>query len=105
MTREERLKVVDATIKRCTDIMNSKGVEYSRGEEDVNSNFKRVAEAIGSDPLVICYVYMAKHWDSLASYIKTREGGSEGIESRLDDMHNYLWIFESLIKEAENVAK
>lgn len=99
MTRDERLKIVEDTVKRCMDIMGSKGIEYSRGEVDVNSNFKRVGEAVGIDALVICYIYMAKHWDSLASYVKTRDGGSEGIQSRLDDMHNYLFIFESLLHE------
>src|SRR5487761_1123193 len=43
MNQADRLAVFEQVAQECRDIMTSKGLEYSRGEEDCLSNFKRVA--------------------------------------------------------------
>lgn len=103
MTANERAAYVQGFLDEyCLKVMGAKGAEYSRGETDVNSNFKRVADAVGSDPVTIAYVYLAKHLDSIANYVKTRNTPSgEPFEGRLGDAVNYLMILGSLIKEAE----
>jgi hypothetical protein len=97
----ERANFVEEFLdERCHPVMASKGEEYSRGETDCNSNFKRVGAAVGAHPITICYVYLAKHLDSIASYVKTGEVKSdEPIESRIGDAINYLLIMASLIEE------
>lgn len=99
----ERAKFIEEFIaERVHPVMKAKGAEYSRGEEDSNSNFKRVAEAVGSDPVTVCYVYLAKHLDSIASYVQTREVKSdEPIEGRIGDAINYLLILASLLEEEQ----
>lgn len=101
MRFDERAQLINDFIDTyCKPLMASKGAEYSRGEEDCNSNFKRVAEATGNTPLQVAYVYLAKHLDSIANYIKTGQAPSgEPIEGRLADAVNYLFIMHSLIKE------
>lgn len=101
MEFKERAEFIKSFIdKHVHPVMAAKGEEYSRGEEDCNSNFKRVAEAVGGDPITICYVYLAKHLDSIASYVKTGEVKSdEPIEGRIGDAVNYLLILASLIEE------
>lgn len=102
MTKDERAEYVQKFLDTfCFPVMGTKGEEYSRGEEDCNSNFKRVAEATGLTPLQVAYVYLAKHLDSIASYVKRGQVFSdEGIEGRLGDAINYLLILGSLIEEA-----
>lgn len=90
----------------CRPVMETKGEEYSRGEADCNSNFKRVAEGVGSDPVTICYVYLAKHLDSIANFVKTGATKSEeSIEGRIGDAVNYLLILASLIEEQKEANK
>ncbi len=105
MTSEERSKHINKFIEEhCLALLASKGAEYSRGEEDVNSNFKRVADCLGGaplDPLTVAYIYASKHWDSITNYIKTRKTGTEPIEGRIADMVNYLFIISSLIAESQ----
>lgn len=85
----------------CFAALRDKGIEYSRGEADVNSNFKRVGSAIGLDPVTVAYVYMAKHFDSISSFVKSRNTPSgESIESRLGDLINYALILACLLEEA-----
>lgn len=103
MNAETRKAYIEGFIENhVLAVLASKGSEYSRGEDDCNSNFKRVAEAIGLDPIKVAYVYLAKHLDSIANYVKTRETPSgEPIEGRLGDAVNYLMILGSLIEEEE----
>jgi len=100
MKAAERKDYIEALIDSCLGLLAAKGAEYSRGEDDVNSNFKRVAEAVGSDPVTVAYVYFLKHVDSITNYVKTRETPSgEPIEGRIHDAINYLAILGSLIYE------
>ena len=74
MNSQQRADYLDTFINgRCMRLLADKGTEYSRGEVDVNSNFKRVGEAIGINPVEVAYVYLAKHLDSIANYVKTFE--------------------------------
>ena len=103
MIWEERSKYIAEFLEEhCLKVLTAKGVEYTRGEDDSNSNFKRVGKAIGIDPERIAWVYTLKHIDSISHYIKTGNAGTEPIEGRIGDAINYLLILASLIKEKEN---
>lgn len=105
MTASERAEFVHAFInEHCLKVLDVKGSCYSRAEEDVNSNFKRVGFALGLNPVKVAYVYLAKHLDSIASFIKNGNAGGEPIEGRLGDAINYMLIIGSLIKEQANEA-
>jgi hypothetical protein len=101
MTTEERAQFIDKFLaEHCLKVASAKGAEYSRGETDCYSNFKRVGEATGLDPVKIAYIYLAKHLDAIASFIKQRPPTlSEPIEGRLGDACNYLLIIASLLEE------
>ena len=101
MNADQRARFIsDFLDEHCHKVMEGKGAEYSRGEYDVNSNFKRVAEAIGQDPVTVAYVYLAKHFDSISNFVKTRSTPSgEPIMGRIGDAVNYLLILASLLEE------
>src|SRR5262245_4270297 len=84
-------------------LLKTKGAEYSRGDIDVNSNFRRVALDLGVEPTFVCWVYLRKHLDSIANYVKNPATSlTESIESRIGDAINYLLILASLIQERTN---
>jgi hypothetical protein len=98
----ERLEITDKANGRRTEIMRAKGAEYAgtdREWADCNQNFKHVGQMLGLDPKLVCGVYMLKHVDSLATYLRTGIDSVEGITGRLDDIRNYIDILESLIIE------
>lgn len=101
MLANERAEFIETFMQQyCKGVMETKGTEYSRGEEDVNSNFKRVAADLGMNPQQVLWVYMRKHLDSIAYFVKTGETKSEEpIEGRVGDAVNYLLILASLIEE------
>lgn len=108
MTAAERSAFVTNFLEKWSfPVLVSKGGEYSRGEVDVNSNFKRVAEGLGITPEKAAFVYAAKHWDSITNFIKNdgKVNLTEPIEGRLGDMLNYILIIASLIEESQNEGR
>jgi hypothetical protein len=108
MNITERLAVTDTANERRTKIMRDKNVEYAgtdRGGVDCNENFRHVGRMLDLGPKVVCGIYMFKHVDSLATYLRTGKDSVEGITSRLDDIRNYCDILESLIIEENEAIK
>jgi len=104
MNYKQRKKIIEQANKRRQIIMIDKGKEYSGGNEDINYNFKQVAERLGNrlanTPEYSCLVYFEKHLLSIEKWARDGKLSSgETIFSRLDDARNYLDILESLIIE------
>jgi len=101
-------KTFDAIVARARArqdaILRTKGADYTRHEEDRLSNFKRAAEALDLSPFRVWAIFAMKHMDAIMAFIKTGKTESEGIESRIDDVHNYLYLLEGLIEEEEGAA-
>ncbi len=95
--------LVSKSESRRLELRVQKGEEYTRGEEDVLSNFKRVAAGLGLSPLQVWWVYFHKHIDALASFIRlSEERSNEPIEGRIDDLHVYLDLCYGLVKEEKD---
>jgi hypothetical protein len=97
MTFEEFDKVLDAMIAEEREIGKTKAVEYTQG--DRLDNFKRLAKELGVDPKIVLWVYLKKHLDSIASYIRTNKTYSEPIEGRIKDARVYLSLLRGLVEE------
>lgn len=74
-------------------LLEQKGHDYTQGN-DVMDNFVRGAQRLGSkfDKYDVIIVYLLKHWDAFETWVKNRELKSESIDSRLDDLVNYLLL-------------
>jgi hypothetical protein len=104
MNKKQREKIIKEANKRRQSIMTNKGSEYSKGDDDINYNFKEVAKRLGTrlagTPEYVCLVYLEKHLLSIEKWAKDGKLSSgETIISRLDDIRNYFDILESLTKE------
>lgn len=108
MRTDERSEFIKDFLKdHIYPVLETKGVEYSQGQEDCNSNFKRGAEELGLTPQQVLKVYLNKHLDSISYAIKMNEyfKGSEPIYGRIGDAVNYLLILASLIYEGSDEYK
>lgn len=105
MNNEHFNFVIESTLAECRNLMVRKGVEYS-GPVDRLGNFKRGAELTGVSPYQVCFIYLSKHYDAVANYVRecARLGApptlSEPIEGRLDDLINYCLLLKALITES-----
>jgi hypothetical protein len=77
-----------------------KGVEYTDGIDRLD-NFKRLGRELGCSPKMILWVYLRKHIDSIATYIRAEGRGplSEPIQGRIKDARIYLALLRGLIEE------
>lgn len=102
MNHKDRELCFEAILREAHDIRNKKGMEYS-GDEDLLSNFKRVAEITGATKYQVLLVYLSKHYDSICNAIKKNpdfpEDGSEPLDSRIADLINYLGLLKCLRDE------
>lgn len=99
MNTAEFNEIVAHARKRQDDLLLRKGADYTRHSEDRLSNFKRSADALGLTPIQVWAVYASKHIDAIMAFVKTGKAESEAIEGRLDDLVNYMYLLEGLLKE------
>jgi hypothetical protein len=98
-------KVVEKTLVQIQDLLVAKGGEYA-GSEDRLANFKRGAALTGVTPMQCLFIYMSKHYDAVATYIRDQAAGvtrvrMEPIEGRVDDLINYGLLLKALIEESQ----
>lgn len=102
MTNEQRNDIAQNIFNECLHLLKNKGIAYS-GEEDVNSNFKVVAQLIGRTKYEVWSVYFMKHILSILHAIEHNPHApvekTEGMNGRIYDAINYLIILASLIDE------
>jgi hypothetical protein len=104
MNQHQFSKIVDQTFTACRELLVVKGGEYA-GNGDRLANFHRGAKLTGCTPKQVLMIYLSKHYDSLATYIKTEAEGevrksSEPIEGRIDDLINYCLLLKALVAES-----
>ena len=98
--------LVERIRKETTELLVVKGREYA-GDADRLANFKRGAALTGVDPLTVLFIYMSKHYDALATYIRDNQAGdtmpilSEPITGRVADLINYCVLAWALIEEKQ----
>lgn len=87
----------------CIEIIKRKNADYSQGEQkgDRIAAFRRIARDIDITMPQAWAVFAQKHWGSIMKYVKTGSVESEPIDSRIDDLINYLVLFGAIVAELE----
>lgn len=108
MRQEEFDKLVSETLAEIRQLLVVKGGEYA-GSEDRLANFKRGAALTGATSLQVLFIYMSKHYDAVATFVRDDAAGvlrprSESIEGRLDDLMNYCLLAKALVREMDQLV-
>lgn len=91
------------------DLLKVKGGEYA-GTLDRLANFRRGAALTGVEPMTCLFIYMSKHYDAIATYVKdgqtkTDRPRSEHIRGRLLDLANYAVLAAALLDDANSAVE
>tara|TARA_R110002012_G_scaffold67378_1_gene175682 strand:+ start:10031 stop:10321 length:291 start_codon:yes stop_codon:yes gene_type:complete len=73
--------------------------EYAMDEDNVFANFERIAKQTDFDKKMVLWIYLMKHIDGIASYLKGHRSQREDVEGRLTDAIVYLCILWGMIEE------
>ena len=86
--------------RACKKEMDRKRPGYTIGSDDALANFKRVAALAQNQPHDQVITNMAKHWDSILSFLNHPEiEVSEEILGRFIDLQNYVTILLAILAE------
>jgi len=99
MTYKDAERILKQMHEEELAVARTKGKEHTQG--DRLDNFKRLGRELGLDPKMVLWVYLRKHIDSIANYIKTGKVYSEPIKGRIMDARVYLSLLRCLIEEGE----
>lgn len=107
MQQQQFEGIVESTLTSIRELLVVKGGEYA-GSEDRLANFKRGAALTGCTPLQCLFIYMSKHYDAVATFVRDEAAGttrprSESIEGRLDDLINYCLLAKAVIIEEKEL--
>ena len=103
MKHNEMLDLIDSIFDHVTNMHTNGQKEYAMNEDSVFANFERIAEQTGQDKKMILWIYLMKHIDGIASYIKGHKSQREDVRGRLTDAIVYLCILWGMI-ESEDVG-
>ena len=103
MNQEDFANLVAQTFSETNRLLVVKGGEYA-SDQDRLANFKRGAALTGATTLQVAFIYASKHYDGIASFVRTAASGaprpsSEPLEGRFDDLINYCLLMKAIVKE------
>lgn len=105
MTRIEFVKMRQKLLNEADFITKTKGEDYTKGDEDVLTNFKE-GRVFGLTSFQTCGLFTKKHIDAIYNYIKSEgQSESEPIRERIKDAINYLILLNGLIEEHKGLIK
>ncbi len=74
-------------------------------EDNVFANFDRIANQMNMDREIVLWVYLMKHIDGIASYLKGHRSQREDVTGRLTDAIVYLMLLWGMVAEDETKGK
>ena len=101
MKHTEMLSLINAIFEQVETIHTEGQKEYAMDEDNVFANFDRIANQINMDREIVLWVYLMKHIDGIASYLKGHRSQREEVQGRLTDAIVYLCILWGMIESQD----
>lgn len=101
MKHEEMLSLIRGIFNKVESIHTEGQKEYAMNENNVFANFQRITNQTNIDQKMVLWIYLMKHIDGIASYIKGHKSQRENVRGRLTDAIVYLCILWGMIAEEE----
>ena len=98
MTHDEMLKVINGIFQNVVQMHTEGQKEYAMDEDNVFANFERISEQTGFDRKMVLWIYLMKHIDGNASFLKGHRSQREDVQGRLTDSIVYLCILWGMIE-------
>ncbi len=98
MNHPERTKKTKEFFESCLALQEKKGKDYTT-EGDAFKDLREEAEAMAITPEKVLWVAMNKHYKAVRKFCREGQTESEPIETRLQDLANYVSLLAVLIAE------
>jgi len=101
MKHENMIRLIKKIFLHVKEIHTEGQKEYAMDEDNVFANFERIAEQTDFDKKMVLWIYLMKHIDGIASYLKGHKSQREDVTGRLTDAIVYLCILWGMIEGEE----
>ena len=102
MKHNEMLNKIKQIFNKVIKMHTEGQKEYAMDEDNIFANFERIAEQTGFDKKWILWIYLMKHIDGIASYLKGHRSQREDVTGRLTDAIVYLCILWAMIESEKS---
>jgi len=99
MKHKEMLNLIDSVFYKVKSMHTEGQKEYAMTEDNVFANFERIANQTGQSKEMILWIYLMKHIDGIASYLRGHKSQREDVRGRLTDAIVYLCILWGMIED------
>ena len=101
MTKNQMREVMEGLQEEEMKMREAGQKEYAHNDGNAFANFERVAEQTGMTREQVLFVYLLKHIDGIAAYIKGHRSQREDVVGRVVDARVYLALFAGMVTEDE----
>ena len=105
MKHDHMIELMSEIMTKIMDTHKEGQKEYAMDTDNVFANFERIAEQAGFNREMILWVYLMKHIDGIASYLKGHRSQREEVQGRLTDAMVYLCILWGMIENPKYPGK
>ena len=99
MKHDHMIELMSDIMTEVIDMHRKGQKEYAMDEDNVFANFQRIANQTGNPQEMVLWIYLMKHIDGIASYLKGHKSQRENVKGRLTDAIVYLCILWGMIEE------
>ena len=75
--------------------------EYAHGEDNAFGNFERTGAELGISREMVLLVFLKKHLDGIASWVKGHKSQREDVRGRINDAMVYLAILRGMVEDRQ----
>jgi hypothetical protein len=101
MKRDEMAQLMEQIFEELRATRAAGQREYAHSEDDAFDNFERTAAMAGTDRERVLLVFLLKHIDGIASYVKGHRSQREDVRGRIKDAIVYLCLLWGMVEEAQ----
>lgn len=102
MTKQGMAEVLERLQEKENFLREEGQKEYAHDDGDAFANFDRVGKYLNTDRKAVLMVYLLKHLDGIAAYVKGHRSQRETVEGRILDARVYLALLAGMIEEETN---
>jgi len=103
MKHREMIALIDRILDTVKNMHTKGQKEYAMNKDNVFANFQRIANQTGNAQEMVLWIYLMKHIDGIASYIKGHVSQRENVKGRLTDAIVYLCMLWVMIESKEEM--
>ena len=103
MKHSQMHKLMDTILKNIVKIRDEGQKEYAHDENNVFANFERSSRLLDISRDKALMVFLLKHIDGIAAYVKGHKSQREDVRGRITDCIVYLMLLWGMIEEKDGI--